>query len=546
MKKRRLAAWLLTLAMAVSGLAACGDSGSGGANTSGDAEKTAGTEADASAGDQTGTTPEGTKAGGAADPSDPYAGIDTSEPVEITMYVIGGEATDKDLVVEQINERLQEKINATLDLQVIPLSEFATRYPLVLSGGEKVDLIYVGGMVNFTENASKNAFMELTDEFLNTYMPQTMATMPEQAWKQSQIGGTLYRVPRNQSTYSSYYPLVAIRGDLREKYNLPELTSFEDYENYLFTIAENETGIYGFYNMPTFIPAIFAFVEVKNNLLQIIKGDYFVWKDDGTFSTDEVEYYYLTDEYREYALQMAEWAKKGVWPSDAIAGTVSPVDYFAQGRSASVNISLDQVDSTIANAASNGITDVEVYDIFPDTTSRLSDYAGDAIAIPYSSENPERAAMVLDLLKNDRELNLLFVGGIEGEHYIYDEASNTRSDGPSAANYAWDGFGWAIRNSWNPTLEKSELTLSLTGPIEERTLGDYWPCDGFAFDNTPVKTQKSVVESLVSEYSTSFDLGVFGDDTEAKLDEFIGKLQEAGIEDIKAEYLRQLSEYVGE
>lgn len=61
-----------------------------------------------------------------------------------------------------------------------------------------------------------------------------------------------------------------------------------------------------------------------------------------------------------------------------------------------------------------------------------------------------------------------------------------------------------------------------------------------------MKTQKSVVESLVSEYSTSFDLGVFGDDTEAKLDEFIGKLQEAGIEDIKAEYLRQLSEYVGE
>lgn len=532
--------------MTVSGLAACGDSGSGGTNAPEDEGKTAGAVTDASAGDQTGTAPEGTKAGGAADPSDPYAGIDTSEPVEITMYVIGSEATDKDLVVEQINERLQEKINATLDLQVIPLSEFATRYPLVLSGGEKVDLIYVGGMVNFTENASKNAFMELTDEFLNTYMPQTMATMPKQAWKQSQIGGKLYRVPRNQSTYSSYYPLVAIRGDLREKYNLPELTSFEDYENYLFTIAENETGIYGFYNMPTFIPAIFAYAEVKNNMLQIIKGDYFVWKDDGTFSTDEVEYYYLTDEYRQYALQMAEWAKKGVWPSDAIAGTVSPTDYFAQGRSASVNISLDQVDGTIANAAANGITDVEVYDIFPGTTSRLSDYAGDAIAIPYSSENPERAAMVLDLLKNDEELNLLFVGGIEGEHYIYDEASNTRSDGPSAANYAWDGFGWAIRNSWNPTLEKSGLTLSLTGPIEERTLGDYWPCDGFAFDNTPVKTQKSVVESLVSEYSTSFDLGVFGDDTEAKLDEFIGKLQEAGIEDIKAEYLRQLSEYIGE
>ena len=121
--------------MTVSGLAACGDSGSGGTNAPEDEGKTAGAVTDASAGDQTGTAPEGTKAGGAADPSDPYAGIDTSEPVEITMYVIGSEATDKDLVVEQINKRLQEKINATLDLQVIPLSESATRYPLVLSGG---------------------------------------------------------------------------------------------------------------------------------------------------------------------------------------------------------------------------------------------------------------------------------------------------------------------------------------------------------------------------------------------------------------------------
>ena len=255
---------------------------------------------------------------------------------------------------------------------------------------------------------------------------------------------------------------------------------------------------------------------------------------------------YETDEYREYVLRMKEWAEKGVWPSDAIAGTISPNDYFYQGRSASNFLTPESVDASTTSCATYGINDVEYYDIFPDSTARKSDYSGDAIAIPYVSKNPERAAMVLDMLKNDHELNLLFVGGIEGEHYIYDEATNTHTDGPSAANYTWDGFSWAIRNDWNPTLPVSETATELQQAAAARTLGDYWPCSGFSFNQDTVRSQLAIIDSLITEYSTSFDLGVFTDDTESKLDEFIGRIQEAGLEEVKTEYLSQLKSYIGE
>lgn len=541
MKKKLLAVFLIT-AMVMS-LVACGG-GTTNTPSNGSATTTKPAASAETAKSDTGNN-EATPAA-EADPDNPYAGIDTSKPVEITLVELGADQPDQDRVIEEINKIMKEKINTTIKLELIPLSEFATRYPTMLAAGEGVDLIYAAALVNFKDNVARKAFVELTDDFLHTYMPQTMANMPAEAFLQVAIDGKIYAIPRNEASYSSFYNVAVIRKDLREKYGLPELKSFEDYENYLFTIAENETGIYGYYNMPTHRPALYAFYEVANNFEQILKGDWFIWKDDGSFSTDEVNYYYDIPEYKEYALRMAEWAKKGVWPSDAIAGTIQPSEYFTQGRAASVIVSAGGIDSTINDCAKNGITEVEAFDIFPDRTARKSEYNGDAIAIPYSSKNPERAAMALDMLKFDPEIHLLMMGGIEGEHYILN-ADGTRENGPKAADYGWGSFNWAIRDDNDPKIAQSQVTLDILGSFENRTLNDsYWPCFGFSFDNSAVKTQLTLIDSITSEYTNSFDLGVFGDETEAKYDEFINRLKEAGLDQVKEEYMKQLKAYVGE
>lgn len=52
-----------------------------------------------------------------------YRGQDVSEPVELTMYLIGDKAIDFDKVYEQVNEILKKKVNATLHVKYRVLSE---------------------------------------------------------------------------------------------------------------------------------------------------------------------------------------------------------------------------------------------------------------------------------------------------------------------------------------------------------------------------------------------------------------------------------------
>ena len=54
------------------------------------------------------------------------------------------------------------------------------------------------------------------------------------------------------------------------------------------------------------------------------------------------------------------------------------------------------------------------------------------------------------------------------------------------------------------------------------------------------------LNALSQEWSTSFDLGVFGDNTDAKLDEYISLLKEAGYEQLLEACKTQLKDYLAQ
>jgi len=183
----------------------------------------------------------------------PWAGFDTSKEVHMVFYVVGTKGLDHDRVVSLASDRMKELINTTLEVQVISLGDFQTKYPLVLAGGDDVDIImthpYIGP---FSTQADNGAFFELTDDFLNTWMPETMKSQVPSSWDQAMYKGKLYQIPRNESDYEQAYGVV-VRKYLREKYNVPEIDSMDVYEQYLFAIADNEkdSGIFALYAQPT-------------------------------------------------------------------------------------------------------------------------------------------------------------------------------------------------------------------------------------------------------------------------------------------------------
>ena len=54
------------------------------------------------------------------------------------------------------------------------------------------------------------------------------------------------------------------------------------------------------------------------------------------------------------------------------------------------------------------------------------------------------------------------------------------------------------------------------------------------------------MSALFNEYRFSFAFGIFGDQTEAKLDEFIKQCKDIGIDDIVNDYRTQLDAFIAE
>mgnify|MGYP000620986806 FL=1 len=134
-----------------------------------------------------------------ADGDDPYANIDLSKEENIVMYVTATEPNAIKEVMEAANEKIKAAINTTIDLYFIPSAERAQKYPLVMAGGDTVDLIYTANWCYYKEQVEKAGFLEQTEDFLNTYIPQTMATLPDAACKETYNNGKIYMVPRSSA-----------------------------------------------------------------------------------------------------------------------------------------------------------------------------------------------------------------------------------------------------------------------------------------------------------------------------------------------------------
>ena len=95
------------------------------------------------------------------------------------MLVLGDKPTNGRLeaMLEKLNERLVEQVNAKLDLFYVEWADWQTQYNLqLLSGDDNVDLITTATDWLFAwENAEKGAFLPLSEEMLKEHAPKTWA-----------------------------------------------------------------------------------------------------------------------------------------------------------------------------------------------------------------------------------------------------------------------------------------------------------------------------------------------------------------------------------
>ena len=102
-----------------------------------------------------------------------YSGVDTSKPYTVLMYLVGDKFAGTDDVVAKMNEILEKEYNTTLEIEFLSWSDYQTKYPLILAGGEKVDLMYTASWCYLYSEAAKGSFFTLEEDFIKTNMPMT-------------------------------------------------------------------------------------------------------------------------------------------------------------------------------------------------------------------------------------------------------------------------------------------------------------------------------------------------------------------------------------
>ena len=474
-----------------------------------------------------------------------YSNVDLSKPVNINIYMVGDTPADWEAVAEAANEYLKP-FNTTISATFLSYADYMTLYPLALQG-EDCDIIYTAGWCFLGSEAAKGSYVELTDEFLNQYMPLTAKYQKEDSWAEIMVGGKVYCIPQNMTEAS--HKFVAIRQDLAEKYGITELNTWEDYKNYLLTIAEKETpesGIYAYaaatdnnelwdvyregYNVRT---------AVDNDLLDLT----YIYTDETTVpAAEDIQLVYTTEEFRSFCDEMKELADAGVWSRSALTNSVTDDEAFAalQGASIAWNSSVFSYIKTAEQT--DGVT-CAVYDLASDKPTAAA-YGNGGMAIASSCQNPERAAMILDIMENDTYLNTLIILGIEGVHYeMQDEEHYVETE--KAVDYPIWGTSasWAIKNYKLVDASMDPRQQEIEADIEAR--GETSPTRTFAFDDSGISEYTAAIKNILNDYVPSLQLGLT-EDIDGALDEMMSKLESAGLQTYLDEFTTQYNAWAAE
>lgn len=461
------------------------------------------------------------------------------EKVNLVGYLLGEAPPDGPAVMAELNKRLEEKINATIEVKYIPFADLSTTYPLILSSGDDFDFIY--GNHEYVSNASKGGYREITMEDVKEYMPLSYnATTPEQ-WADTLVNGKIYMIPqtfKELNVGGQFY-----REDLRKKYNVPEIKTMYDLDVYFKAIKENE---------PEMMPAD----GTIDDIMGIMPFGYFDLAGTGIafFDLDDPThqiYSIFSPEFQEVLKKNAETMKKfneeGYIPKNPFAQKTSARDLGAAGRSAIWNNAFENYPQYASDAAGKGWEIGYIPgNLSLKGSASLRPATGNGISFSPNSKNYERALMAIDLIHQDPEFNMLISFGIEGVNYVIEDGKLALGPEIDAANNPYpmysSGFWSTNRDLWPPLENYTDDYLNMKKQLQDSAASNVLM--GFNFNGDNVKSEMANISNVTQQYLWPIKAGVIAGDVDSAIEEYLSKLKTAGAEKVFDEVVKQVEEYL--
>jgi len=490
-------------------------------------------------------SPDASGTGGADSSSGGAMTVDTSEHVDLKMYLIGDRTPDFDEVYGKINEILEEKLNCSISVDFLSWGEHDTKYSLLFSGGEDFDLIFTASSwCHYEQTVALGGFYPMSEEFIQTYAPGIWEVVPAVAWDQAKIDGQIYMVPNYSNEFGQ--DVMAVRGDLLEKYGFSDITSWDELMSFYKACAAD--GMYASQGGPWYQ---YFQTQGMSTTGGAPKGGELVLRN--TQDPNDLNFYYLLDwdGFTDYCKQMKELADAGCWSPDVLNSNDERQTGLLTGRTAGMIWNMGSC-KTYGQQANQEHPEwnVTLIDPVKSQPKQVNPYINNGVAINASSNNKERAMMVLNEFYTNPAVYDLAMLGIEGKHWeavgddqykVIDESNYGVS---SNCNWGWN----------NTSIQRDEYIENRT-PLDDRfdAMQAEWEqnikpahvYDGFNFDPTKVSTQFAAVEAALGNYYDPLVNGLV-DDVDASIEALRAALESAGIRDVLAEMESQAAAYVAE
>ncbi|WP_336790295.1 DUF3502 domain-containing protein [Paenibacillus sp. MMO-177] len=464
-------------------------------------------------------------------------GPDLSEHVNLTWYLVGDPPKDMDKVLTEFNKMAEKDLNTTLSIKFTSWTDWQTKYNLLLTSGEPIDMIYAANWLDFYKYAKQGAFVDISS-LLPTDMPDTWSKVPKDDWKAATIDNKIYAVPNTNPNWAVdgfYY-----REDWRQELNLPEIKDLDTLGQYMDGVKKAKTGVIPINGNP--YDGLLDLFTTSTDF-QLLGGYTSPIASKSYMDPRDIVIYPFTPEYADYVKRMKQWADNGYWSKNALIAKQSPGEMITSGTGAINWGNIDKTKGFIEDLAKKKPEMKIGYFNF----SQFKGYAmadptvNNAMAIPRSSKHIDRSLMLLDKIRNNESYFNLITYGIQGTHYDLDTDGKSLVIPPAGVDpknfvrYDISGWGWYTQQNLKPN--KDEWTGYK--PLKEKMASISKPniFDGITMDYEPVKSQLAAVNSVVEQYGMPLMVGAVKD-VDAALKTYQDKLKQAGVEAL-ADYIKE-------
>ena len=457
----------------------------------------------------------------------------SDETYTVTMAYIGDKKEDTERIEQKINEIMKKDINMQIDIEPISWGAYSETMKLILSGGEKMDIVPI--LVDQANSmVSAKQVIDLTD-YLDKYGKNIKELLGDTATA-ANINNYVYGVTTGREWFCQSSAIM--RKDILEEcgIDVSSISTYKDLTGVFEKVKEKYPDMVMMASNNSTTP------DTKWEMVDTLSDGFGVLMDHG--QSTEVVNYYETPEYEEFVKTMYDWQQKGYLSKDAATTTEGVENQVKAGVAFSYLAPNKPGYDTRAELLCG--QEMEVVPI-SEAWAGTAQISFLTYGISSSCTDKDKAMQCLDYLYGNADVLNLLNWGEEGIDYEVVDEENGIIDYPEGKDdtntyhlaegwqlfdqfkmYIWQGDSPDI---WEQTKAENENALKSKA-------------FGFTYDSTSVTNELAALTNVKAQYAAALGSGTV--DPDEVLPKFNEELKKAGIDKVIQTKQEQLDKWLAE